>query len=165
LQQLKQNNDKRRRARDTEGPPQRANKGYGRQYGGTSGRTPAATVIVRARHPRTDPHPGSTRATWPQWAGPVDRHFASSIGVKTIEPSPAIEQEPDKTPLKAVVRPAEETPIILTRSKTKGMAQVEVIQTDMPCATPSLLTKMVGEANQRLATWRCTGRYLQTSLY
>ncbi len=50
-------------------------------------------------------------------------NYARRIRVIIIEPSPMIEPEPDKTPLKAVVKPAEENQVILTRSKTKAMAQ------------------------------------------
>jgi hypothetical protein len=60
----------------------------------------------------------------------------------TIRPSPRIEQEQDKTPLKVVVEPVEEIQMILTRIKTKSMAQVEVIQTDMPGATTSSVTSL-----------------------
>ncbi len=45
--------------------------------------------------------------------------------------------------MKIVVEPVEEIQMILTRSKTKAMAQVEVTQPDMPCATTDLPTKMV----------------------
>ncbi len=64
MQQLKQNNNKLKRARDTKAPPRSGNKGYGRQNKGTSVRTLAPTVIVRTDLPRTDPHQGVTRATW-----------------------------------------------------------------------------------------------------
>ena len=44
-------------------------KGMEGSTGGTSGKIPAATVIVRTDLQRTDPHLGSTRATWPPWGG------------------------------------------------------------------------------------------------
>ncbi len=45
--------------------------------------------------------------------------------------------------MKIVVEQVEEIQMILTRSKTKAMAQAEVIQRDMPSATTNLPTKMV----------------------
>ena len=162
LQQLKQNNDKLKRARDTEGPPRSAKKGYGRQYGGYERKDSRSYSDRENRSPKdrspprkytgymaavgADPRARSrsrSRSREFRSDEPSSRHHARRIRVKMIEPSPMIEPEPDNTPLKAVVKPAEENLVILTRSKTRAMAQVEVVEIDMSGPTTSSPTKIV----------------------